>query len=111
MTDKDAKQTKAQFIIKIIIGCIFIAFCGLNITKPIFNFTNMPRILYNTVFILSIVSLFKGRSNNEGICIIKDNIKATNNWITKFTLFLKAIIFLPFKKSVKVIKIFIFFSS
>lgn len=47
MTDKDAKQTKAQFIIKIIIGFIFIAFCGLNITKPIFNFTNMPRILYN----------------------------------------------------------------
>lgn len=54
MTDKDAKQTKAQFIIKIIIGFIFIAFCGLNITKPIFNFTNMPRILYNTVFILLI---------------------------------------------------------
>ena len=50
MTDKDAKQTKAQFIIKIIIGFIFIAFC----TKPIFNFTNMPRILYNTVFILLI---------------------------------------------------------
>ena len=54
MTDKDAKQTKAQFIIKIIIGFIFIAFCGLNITKPIFNFTNMPRILYNIVFILLI---------------------------------------------------------
>ena len=54
MTDKDAKQTKAQFIIKIIIGCIFIAFCGLNITKPIFNFTNIPRILYNIVFILLI---------------------------------------------------------
>ena len=54
MTDKDAKQTKVQFIIKIIIGCIFIAFCGLNITEPIFNFTNMPRILYNTVFILLI---------------------------------------------------------
>ena len=58
MTDKDAKQTKAQFIIKIIIGFIFIAFCGLNITKPIFNFTNMPRILYNTVFILLIAYTF-----------------------------------------------------
>ena len=80
MTDKNAKQTKTQFIIKIIIGFIFIAFCGLNITKPIFNFTNMPRILYNTVFILliayTVYDLYK--------IIKKRKIKSKNNHFNNF---------------------------
>lgn len=69
MIKKDAKQKNIQPIIKIIIEFIFIAFCGLNITNPIFSFTNMTITLYNTVFILliayTIYDLYKVIKNNK----------------------------------------------